>query len=209
MVSAIIIAATVVQLLVGAIATASGIARNVIRAKYGKQLNQTAKKITPLLNSNESLRNQINTALSNQNSKLATDLLMASPLSSMVSKLTDKIQKYEQGMRDTDKHFDEQKELAEQTERDAQKIGSALDGDIASATEGKHAWLGKSGQTIRDNVSKLEQTQQDVIQQLKRAKKDSHIPSAPSSTPNSNTNIGVMDRTGTSPVPTLTMKGNN
>lgn len=138
-VETIIVAATVVQLLVGAIAAASGIARNVIRAKYGKQLNQTAKKITPLLNSNESLRNQINTALNNQNSKLATDLLMASPLSSIVSKLTSNIQKNEQGMKDTDKHFDEQKELAETTERDAQKISAALDGDIASATEGKHA----------------------------------------------------------------------
>lgn len=128
-VETIIVAATVVQLL----------ARNVIRAKYGKQLNQTAKKITPLLNSNESLRNQINTALSNQNSKLATDLLMASPLSSIVSKLTDNIKRNEEGMKDTDKHFDEQKELAESTERDAQKISAALDGDIASATEGKHA----------------------------------------------------------------------
>lgn len=118
---------------------ASGIARQVIRAKYGKQLNQVAKKITPLLNSNENLRNQINTALQNQNSKLASDLLMASPLSSIVKKLRDNITTNEKGIQDTDKHFDEQKELAESTERDAQKIGMALEGDLASATEGKHA----------------------------------------------------------------------
>lgn len=134
-----ILAATVVQLVAQTISTASGIARQVIRAKYGKELNQVAKKITPMINANESLRNQINTALANQNSKLASDLLMASPLSSVVRKLQDNVIKNEQGIKDTDKHFDEQKQLAESTERDAQKIESALDGDLASAVEGKHA----------------------------------------------------------------------
>lgn len=139
MVTAVIVVATVAQLVAQAISMASGIARQVIRAKYGKQINQVAKKITPLLNSNENLRNQINTALQNQNSKLASDLLMASPLSSIVNKLRSNISTNEKGIQDTDKHFDEQKELAESTERDAQKIGNALEGDLASATEGKHA----------------------------------------------------------------------
>lgn len=118
---------------------ASGIARDVIRSKYGKELNSYSKKITPLLNKNESLRNEISTALQNQNSKLAADLLMASPLSSIVSKLTKNIETNEKGLKETDEHFNEQREIAESAERDAQKISNALDGDIASATEGKHA----------------------------------------------------------------------
>lgn len=138
-VETIVVVSVIVGLVANAISAATGIARDIIRAKYGKQLNQVAKKISPLLNANESLRNQINTALQNQNSKLASDLLMASPLSSIVSTLRENILLNEKGMTDTDKHFDEQKELAESTERDAQKISNALDGDIASATEGKHA----------------------------------------------------------------------
>lgn len=129
----------VVSLIAIAVATASGVSRDVIRAKYGKELHSVAKKIQPALNANENLRMQINTALQNQNSKLAADLLMASPLSSVIGKITAQIKTNEQGIEDTDKHFNEQKELAESTGRDAQKIDEALNGDIASATEGKHA----------------------------------------------------------------------
>lgn len=137
--TAVLVGATVVSLISSAISTASGIARDVIRAKYGKELNAVAKKITPMLNANENLRNKINTALQNQNSKLASDLLMASPLSSVITKITKNIETNEKGLKETEEHFNEQREIAESSERDAQKIGNALDGDIASATEGKHA----------------------------------------------------------------------
>lgn len=138
-VSLIVGISAIVSLIAIVAANAASTSRDVIRAKYGKELHAIAKKIQPTLNANENLRTQINTALQNQNSKLAADLLMASPLSSVVKKLTARIQRYEQGIEETDKHFNEQKELAESTGRDAQKIDEALNGDIASATEGKHA----------------------------------------------------------------------
>lgn len=131
--------ATITSLLAGAISMSSGIARDTIRAKYGKQLNKVAKKISPRLNENEQLRSQINTALTNQNQKLASDLLMASPLSSVVKRLKENIQLNEKGSQETDRYFDEQKDLAEQAQGAADKISSALDGDVAAATEGKHA----------------------------------------------------------------------
>lgn len=131
--------ATITSLLAGAISMSSGIARDTIRAKYGKQLNEVAKKISPRLNENEQLRSQINTALTNQNQKLASDLLMASPLSSVVKRLKENIQLNEKGSQETDRYFDEQKDLAEQAQGAADKISSALDGDVAAATEGKHA----------------------------------------------------------------------
>lgn len=140
MITAVIIGVSaVIGILTTLISASTKVARDIVRTKYGKQLQQVARKITPMLNANESLRNQVQNALHNQNSKLASDLLMASPLSSIIDKLNENIARNEQGIKDTDKYFDEQKEIAEKAERDAQSIQNALDNDIAGAVEGKHA----------------------------------------------------------------------
>lgn len=47
------------------------------------------------------------------------------------------------------------------------------------------------------------------LQAAKDGKSRQHIPSNQPAAINSNKNIGVMDRSGTSSVPTLNMKGNN
>lgn len=131
--------ATVVGLIVTIIQQASQVSRDVIRAKYGKEVDAVARKLTPLINKNESLRTQISTALQNHNSKLASNLLMASPLSSAIEPLRNNIKANEKGIADSEKYFDEQRVISDRADKDVTNLTNAFNSDLASATEAKHA----------------------------------------------------------------------
>lgn len=135
----IVTVAAVTGLIIELIRQASLIARDAIRAKYGKQVDALARKITPVINKNESLRLQISSALANHNSRLATSILMASPLSSAIKPLKESILKNEQGILDSEDYFNQQKTNSDQIESDIREYTNAFNSDLASATEAKHA----------------------------------------------------------------------
>lgn len=135
----VVTVAAVVGLIIEVVRQASLIARDVIRAKYGSEVNALAKRLTPLINKNESLRIQISNALANQNSKLATQLLMASPLSSAINPLKESIKKNEQGLIDSEQYFTNQKAVSDQVENDVRDLTNAFNSDLSSAVEAKHA----------------------------------------------------------------------
>lgn len=104
-----------------------------LRATYGKEINEVAKKLTPMINKNTELRNQISSALQERNNKLASDLLMSSPLSSIVTKLRKNIETNEKGIEDSEKHFKEQEEKAQKLSDSLDKQSQAMGGSIVSA----------------------------------------------------------------------------
>lgn len=212
--SAAVVGTTVLvaSAILGFLAPAMGVTANILKTIYGKQIDKVAKKIAPLLNQNLELRSQISNALQEHNSKLAGDLLMASPLSSIVSKLRKKIEVMEEGRNKSEQYFKDQEEKMNEIQKEVTNYENSFASQDLVAAADAAVQLDKGGrESLNNRTEALKKEQDRIKKELLEAKAKASTPQLNSSLqPGAANNIGNLDRnTDKVGVPKLQMKGNS